>query len=236
MRKRSAHRKRSRACRELNLLMRSAAFTNWAKSQPRQIWTLGPKREGLTREERSRQEFVGGHSWQLAVMGWTAVMAFNLPLDPLKVLLYGLLHDAGNEWYHGDTPAFQKNGHGCAEVPCRQRKAEREYLSKERLRRGLGKDLSFLMEVIDAFDAQADDESMFIYALDKVLADINITQDSGKTNIVLGADLPTVDLYKRQRVRRHPRVLEWYEELFSRLLKHEHKLFPKRTKSKEVVS
>lgn len=228
--KKKASRASSR--QELNLLMRSAVFTNWAKSRERQIWYLPAKPAGrVARHSRSRQEHVGEHSWQLAMMAWIAIEAFNLPLDVHKAIKYALVHDAGSEWYSGDTPAFRKNGNGCAEVSCRNKKAELEKQSRERLRRGVGSNLPFIMKHIDDYDAGVDDEAWFVNALDKLLADINILQDSGYTNKKLGADLPTVDLYKRTRTERHPRVLAWYKELFAIWIRNETKLFPTRRKT-----
>lgn len=223
---------------ELNLLMRSTVFTNWGKSRWREIFYLSAKQvQHVPRSSRSRQETVGEHSWQLVMTTWIAIEAFKLPLDANKAIKYALVHDAGSEWYGGDTPAFQKNGNGCAEVPCRKKKAALEEKSRERLRRGVGSKLPFLMKSIDDYEAGIDEEAWFVNALDKLLADINILQDSGYTNKRLGADLPTVDLYKRPRIERDSRVLAWYEELFKIWLKHETKFFPTRKKAtQEAVS
>lgn len=169
-------------------------------------------------------------------MAWTAIEAFRLPLDADKAIKYALIHDAANEWFSGDTPAFCRNGNGHAEVPCRKRKAALEAESKARLRRGVGAQIPFLMRYVDDYDAGADDEAWFVNALDKLLADINILQDSGYTNKKLGADLPTVDLYKRHRIRKHPKVLKWYEQLFAIWTRHEDKLFPARKEHTEAVS
>lgn len=240
MRKQTKRQRRSRARSELNLMMRLAAHINWFKSQPRLIHYLGRREPERPRLIRSRVEFDGEHSFQIAFMAWSAALQFpSLRLDPYKVLVYGMLHDFLNEWRYGDTPAFAKNGNGCTEVPCRKTKAERERMSRERLRRGLGKDMPFLMEWSDAYEAQADPECRFVYAFEKLVADINILQDRGHTNRVLDLDMQSVDLYKRPKISKDATVLEWYEELVKIWLTNEKKLFGRsraRQETEEVVS
>lgn len=221
--------RRTRARKELNFLMRFSAFTNMGRSRLRQIWYKGSAEAQLP--ERRRQENVGDHSLDIAATAIAAVRTLKLDqppwnLKPLLVYDYAIFHDYIKECYNGDTPAFSKNGNGHAEVPDRAVKSAKERASYERFKRGVGKQMPWLVAIVDAYDAQADPESRFVSALDKLKADINILQDRGWTNHELGADMRTVDLYKRPRVEACPIVSAWYEELFKLWLAHEKELFP----------
>lgn len=228
---RTIRKRTTKARRELNFLMRYSALGNMGRSRPRQIWYMGSKEEG--NPSRRRQENVGDHTHDLTATVIVAIQSLRLNeppwnLDLSRAVMYAVFHDKIKECFNGDTPAFRKNGNGHAEVPDRNMKEAKERASYERFKRTLGRNMPWLVDVIDAYDRQADPESRFVYALDKLKADINILQDSGWTNIELGADLPTVDLNKRRRVEGCPIVSTWYEELFKIWLANEEKLFPRR--------
>ena len=77
------------------------------------------------------------------------------------------------EVYAGDTPAVQK---GYEEA--KRTKQEREEKAALRLRKEFG-EFPELHDLIDAYELRSDEESKFIYALDKIIPVMNIYLDEG---------------------------------------------------------
>ncbi len=57
-----------------------------------------------------------------------------------------------------------------------------------------------------------DEESRFVYALDKFLSVLNIFEDSGRTNIELGITFDEQVAYKRPRIAQHSFLLSLYDK------------------------
>ncbi len=207
--KRPAKRKK-----ELLDLMKFVKFTNLFKSVERLIWFKGV----------DRRECDGEHTFQLAIVCWFVNERCKLGLDLQTIIEYALVHDL-LETYAGDTPAFVDKGNG-TETPCREDKLLREALAMKRITQEWGKLFPTLIKRLESYEAQKDAESNFVYAMDKLLATLNIALDEGRTNHRLGLSLETVDLYKRPRIARHQLVLELYEEHFKMLLANRDTLFP----------
>ncbi len=199
--------------KELSDILKFVDFTNKFKAVERLIWYKGV----------DRRECDGEHTYQLAIMGWFVNERCKLGLNTQRIIEYALVHDKP-ETYAMDTPAFVNNGNG-AETPCRKKKLERERRSEEQIKREWEKVFPSLVKRMEEYNAQADEESRFIYALDKLLAEMNIARDGGRTNHKLEVSLETCDLYKRPRIARHQVVLELYDELFKTLLVREEQLF-----------
>lgn len=215
--------KKSTRHKELSDILRFVDFTNKFKAVERLIWYKGV----------DRRECDGEHTFQLAILAWFVNERCKCGLNTQRLIEYALVHDLV-ETYANDTPAFVNNGNG-AETPCRQEKLEREKVSEERICEEWGNTFPSLVKRMRVYTAQEDDESRFIYALDKLLAEMNIARDGGRTNHKLEVTLETLDLYKRPRISRHPFVLELYDELFKTLMVNKEKLFF-RAKAKEPVS
>lgn len=204
---------RSKRARELSDILKFVDFTNQFKAVERLIWYKGV----------DRRECDGEHTFQLAIMAWFVNERCELGLNTHRLMEYALVHDLV-ETYANDTPAFVNNGNG-PEVPCRKEKLEREQHSEQRIQREWQETFPTLVQRITEYNAQADEESRFVYALDKLLSEMNIVRDGGRANHKLGLSLETLDLYKRPRIARHPVALELYEELYKTLLKERERLF-----------
>ena len=200
---------------ELADLMKFVEFTNLFKSVERLIWF-----KGVDTPERD-----GEHAFQLAIVCWFVNERSKIGLSTLLLIEYALVHDLV-ETYANDTPAFVKNGNGHVETPCRRDKEKREAIAMKRIQSEWGENFPTLVERMESYNAQTDEESRFVYAMDKLLAEINIALDGGRANIRLGVSIETMDLYKRPRVSRHPFVLELYEEHFKILMANRDMLFP----------
>lgn len=157
-------------------------------------------------------ELNGDHSYQLAMVAWFIRDRHLIHLDALKIQNYCLVHDIP-EIYAGDTPAFpDKNGEYSGNTLSHASKKRREKKAVERIKREWTKHFPAMIEFILDYENQADEESRFVYALDKFLSDLNIYEDGGRTNIDLEITLKKQSAYKRPRIRKHPFLLELYDD------------------------
>jgi len=123
------------------------------------------------------------HSYQLALVAWYIISTYKLSLNIDLAIKYGLLHDLV-EVYAGDTYIFDKD------QSVIDSKVEREYKALERLKDEFP-EFSEMTDLIVQYEKREDEESKFIYALDKVVAPINIYLDGGKPVSYTHLTLPT---------------------------------------------
>jgi putative hydrolases of HD superfamily len=112
------------------------------------------------------------HSYQLTLTAWYLIEKNNLKLDIDKVLKYAIIHDIV-EAYAGDTYIYGDQKHVSS-------KKTREDLAAKRLEKEFPKFKS-LHKLISAYEDKKDQESKFIYALDKLIPIMNIHLDNGRT-------------------------------------------------------
>ncbi|OGG72085.1 hypothetical protein A3E65_02465 [Candidatus Kaiserbacteria bacterium RIFCSPHIGHO2_12_FULL_56_13] len=196
----------------LNDLMSFVAFTNKFRAIERTVWFKGV----------SGKEPDGEHSFQVAMCAWYLNERLSLGLDLQRLIEYGLVHDIV-ETYARDTPAFKESG--CGRVPSHRTKEKRE---RKALARIASEWSAFpgLVARMRAYKHQKDEESKFIYALDKLVSAVNIYQDGGRSFRILGVTLKMYDRYKTPRTKKHRIIKSLWEEMLSLLKLHEHKLFP----------
>lgn len=108
----------------------------------------------------NRHETDVEHSFSVALLAWFICDKYNLPLDQSKVLKYALCHDIV-EVYAGDVSAFAPEHE-------RQQKTHDEAKALERLAKEL--DFPDLITNMRAYEAREDDESLFIWTIDKLQA------------------------------------------------------------------
>lgn len=190
--------------RELAELIRWVRFTNEFRSIERLIWFKGVK----------GRERNGEHTYQLVLVAWYLVSRRAKHLDLLRVILYAIVHDLP-EIYAQDTPAFAGRLGTYTEVPTHADKKQREEAALRRIDREWGGIVPDIVEKIRAYEAQDDKESRFVYALDKLIAEINIFEDGGRTDITLGVTLGEKVSYKRPRIERDPLILKYYDEILA---------------------
>jgi putative hydrolases of HD superfamily len=147
------------------------------------------------------------HSFQLAVTAWYIVSANKLKLDTEKVLQYALAHDLV-EAYAGDTPA---SVHRSYEVE-RGTKKMREEEAAERIQEEF-EEFDNLHEVIKGYEERADDESKFVYALDKLMPVLNIYLDKGYSWKLNDVRLEDVINYKSEQIAESPAVDKYFKEI-----------------------
>lgn len=185
---------------EMSDILEFLEFTNQFRSIRRTIWY-----KGVDDQERN-----GEHAFQLALVAWFVAVRCELALQLPLVIEYALVHDLV-ETYAGDTPAFRHPGQTAQ--PTHADKEQREREAFRRIARKWGPLFPSLVHRIARYRLQNDEESRFIYALDKLLAQLNIYADGGRTSQILQTTRDDIIAYKRPRVAKHPVVADLFEEL-----------------------
>jgi putative hydrolases of HD superfamily len=167
--------------------------------------------------ESDRWENDAEHSYQLAVMGWYIVSCNNLNLDVNLVISYALVHDLV-EVYAGDTYFYT------TDQKLKDSKVDREKAAADRLREEFP-EFNDLHHLIEGYEKKADDESKFIYALDKVVPMMNIYLDQGRTWKEKDIVLDMLIENKTEKVAVSPQIKDYFEKFILILKEHENELF-----------
>lgn len=157
------------------------------------------------------------HSYQLALCGWYIISTQKLNLDLDKVIKYALLHDLV-EVYAGDTYIFDKDPEVLAS------KQQREEDALERLKSEF-KEFPELGNTITEYEARTDEESKFVYALDKIIAPLNIYLDDGRTWKEMKVTLNQLIENKQDKVKVYPEVEKYFLQFKELLEKEQDQLF-----------
>lgn len=184
-------------------LIKFVRHTNQFGSVMRTIWRHGSV-DGPEGRERN-----DSHVCQLMDVAWFLQQRSYPYLDLLKVWKYCMVHDKP-EVYAGDTPAFSDKN-GIHNGPDRATKKRREQLATLRLQKEWGTRFPDFLTFLEAYEKQEDEESRFVYALDKFLSDLNIYIDNGRTNNMLRITRAEQIAYKRPRIEAFPPLLEMYD-------------------------
>jgi putative hydrolase of HD superfamily len=175
----------------------------------RKIWL--PQQEVLENDAE--------HSYQLAFAAWFLITTQKLPLDAEKAMKYGLAHDLV-EVHAGDVYAFEKD-QGIVDG-----KAQREAEAAELLKKEYP-NFAELHSIIYNYEQRADEESKFVYALDKLLAAITTFLDNGKVWKIEGFTLEEFIEKKLPQISRDERVKSYFFELVDLIKKDLPKYFPR---------
>lgn len=156
------------------------------------------------------------HSFQLAFIGWYLIEKEKLGLNIQKVLLYALCHDIV-EVYAGDV-SFERSAEG------EKKKLELERDALERVAQDYA-DFPSLAKTIETYEARQDEESKFVYALDKLLPIINIKLDNGRSEHLHNLSLDSIYEAKQHKIAEDPTVHRYFLLAMELLQKNPH-LFP----------
>ena len=152
-------------------------------------------------------------------MAWYAASTNKLNLDIDKVIKYALLHDLV-EVYAGDIDAHDPD-------PQRdEKKAKKEHEALMQIKSEFT-EFPEMTKIIEQYETRQDEESKFVYALDKVVAPINIYLDGGRYWHERGVTFTLEKLLtnKKLKVAQHPEVEKYFDQLIAILEKEPH-LFP----------
>lgn len=188
-------------------LLKFVALTHKFNQIKRKIYATG----------EDRWESDSEHAFQLAMCAWYLIEKDNLHLDKDLVIKYALVHDLV-EIYAGDTFAFDKD-----QVKLDSQKA-REALAAKKLEEEIP-EFSDVHKLIQQYENLVDEESKFVYALDKLLPAMNNYLDSGKTWKELGMNLAEVQREKKRKIEPNSEVVYKYWQELDRILSREEDKF-----------
>jgi putative hydrolase of HD superfamily len=112
-------------------------------------------------DDRERHENDAEHSFSLGIAALCLAPLMSGRLNMQLVCTYALIHDLA-EIYAGDTPVY-------ATAELQASKEAREKAARVKLQRRFGSRFPWLIRYIDNYAAMQDEESKFVYALDKIL-------------------------------------------------------------------
>lgn len=164
-----------------------------------------------------RYENDAEHSYELAMVGWYIVSSLKLPLNVDLVIKYGMLHDLV-EVYAGDTYIFDPDPERHAS------KVDREHKALLQLKKEFT-EFPEMTDLIEQYEKREDEESQFVYALDKLIPPINIYLDGGKTWNEHKITFEQIIENKTPKVAAHPEIKKYFDQLMVLLEKEKHLLF-----------
>lgn len=166
--------------------------------------------------DEERRENDVEHSYMLAMTGWYIASLNDLHLDRDLMLQYALVHDLV-EVYAGDTPFY-------SDQKVYENKKIRETGAAHRLSNEFP-EFNELHTLIEQYEKREDNESKFVYALDKILPVITIYLDKGRSWKADGVTLEMLLTYKRSKVRESSCIQDYFDLLVEILKKEERELF-----------
>jgi len=157
------------------------------------------------------------HSYQLAMVAWFLIEQDNLKLNRELCLMYAMAHDLV-EIYAGDTFIFDKK-----RVSSQRQREKRALLKIEKR----FSHFRSLIKIIKKYEQKEDQESKFIYALDKIIPPIQIYLEKGKLWREKKVSLGNIFENKNVKIVISPDIDKYWQELVKELVKNKKKLFPK---------
>ncbi|MCW9054529.1 MAG: HD domain-containing protein [Candidatus Pacebacteria bacterium] len=161
----------------------------------------------------NRDENDAEHSFQLAMLAWYILSSGKYDLDKDLVIKYALIHDFV-EVHAGDTSFYRSESES-------NEKKRRENESAKRLQGDFGR-FEDLHELIERYEERNDQESRFVYALDKVVPILNIYLDGGSDWRKHQVTLDMLIEAKESKVALSPEVETFYRELLKILKENRH--------------
>lgn len=193
---------------ELMDILDFVKFTNLFRKVKRVMWFKGI--EGRERD--------GEHAFQLAIVGWFINERCKLGLSTEHIIKYSLVHDLP-EAHAGDACWSPTGGHSSQPM---EGKEKREQDARTQIAREWGRRFPELVGAMEDYYHQHDEESLFVYALDKLISDFNIFDDNGRTNLKVGVTREMRDAYKGPRCLKHKKIGELYEAMSELFDSHPH--------------
>lgn len=172
------------------------------------------RRTKVVGEDRNENDFE--HSYQLAMLAWYIVDSQGLNLNKDQLIKYALVHDFV-ETYAGDTYFYVSE-----EEKNSKEKKEEEAMIKIN---GEVSEFKEFNTLISQYQNKDDEESKFIYALDKILPVLNIYIDNGRTWKLDNVTLDMLIKGKAEKVKESKIIEQYFEKIVEILKKDKDKLF-----------
>ena len=164
----------------------------------------------IFRSKGNRKESDAEHSFQLALTAWYLNEKDKLGLDVSKVIRYALVHDLV-EAYAGDTiPAYG------AETEDRKTKHIREEEALAKIRKEMP-EAAELWKWIDSYEKREDQESKFVYALDKIIPILNMYVSGERKWDMYQVTMEMVIKEKENKVKIFPAIEKYFWDIVTLL-------------------
>ena len=167
--------------------------------------------------QKDRRENDVEHSYTLAMLAWYLADSLKLSLNKDKILRYALAHDLV-EVYAGDTYAFTDDESE------RNSKQKREDEARLRIKKEFS-ELGDLHDTIERYETRDEEESRFVYAVDKLIPMITNYIQDGRTWKEMNLPFDRAVSQKRERIGAEPYVRELLEQLIVLIEKDRSKYF-----------
>ena len=159
----------------------------------------------------ARKENDVEHSYMLTMLAWYLIEKDKLDLDVAKALKYALVHDFV-EVYAGDTYIYDEKA--------KATKKQREENAAKRLKKE-HPDFHSMHEYIEAYEHQADPESRYVRALDKLIPILTIFSDErGKMWRQYKVTLAMLVEAKQSTIDKSPEVKKYFDPLVDYFKEH----------------
>lgn len=145
------------------------------------------------------QESDSHHSFSLALIAFELAIQFAPELDTKKILLYSLVHDLP-ELVTGDTNTLLASSEQLTQ------KAKHDQDAIEEVRLTL-RHATHILDALEAYELKQDDESLFVYWIDKMTTIPTHFYDNG-------ANLQALGIHHRGDIE------AWYQRTLEKLQKH----------------
>lgn len=155
--------------------------------------------ERVTKLPDGRPESDSHHSFSLALIAFELAAQFAPELDLKKILLYSLVHDLP-ELVTGDTNTLTATPEALV-LKSRQDEAASDKV------RDVFKHAPSILNAIESYELKDDDESLFVYWIDKMATIPTHFYDNGKNLHALG-------------IANRSDIQGWYERTLNKLGKH----------------
>ena len=158
--------------------------------------------------DETKRRNTAEHTFELAMAAWYIVVTEKLELDLERVLTYALVHDIV-EAYAGDSFAYDE--------AARASKAAREAAAQERIKKEFPQ-FPDLVDRLDAYEARADAESQFVYALDKLIDPLNTSMETKRSLWKdLGVTYAQIRSYKDSKIATSPIIASYWQAICEKL-------------------
>jgi len=158
------------------------------------------------------------HSYMLTMLADYIISSGGYKLNRQKVMMYALVHDLV-ESYAGDTYILSKDAAHVASKHKREADALTRIIKEFPEYKDLGKHIL-------TYEKKSDDESKFVYALDKIQPVIQIYLEGGRTWRKMDMSFQDLMDHKNEKVTLSPIVEKYWKEFVKILEKNKNKLFP----------
>jgi putative hydrolase of HD superfamily len=167
--------------------------------------------------QRDRWENDIEHSYLLAMLAWYLADSLELSLNKDKILRYALTHDLV-EVYAGDTYIFTTNKKE------KETKHEREEAARAQIKKEFP-EFKDLHSTIEEYESRKDEESTFVYAVDKLIPVITNYVQDGRTWKKMDVPFDQLLENKREKIGDEPYIRDLFEQIITLIEKDRTKFF-----------